>query len=310
MHLQPQVDSRFQSRWFFGLCGGLVLVASGGCAPRFKCAQTSPPDTAAIAALQAGVKSAGKLTFDPQDAQIAIDPACSTVCYEYRGEGWESAVFGTIDLTLPSDCAGPARGLTLSKVDLRADDFVSNGHAISDVKIWNQSHASALWKNDNTFATFDYTINLYIGYKDNGEIGGHNDINSPHLSWGTIDPDYQKFTWAGSVVRGEWLTANFNLCGHPVARPPVPALTPTGVIQQNSTEGSHITFSAAESHDPDDDIKVYRWRVDNQSVNNSENTLTTVLPVGDHMVAVEVQDSRGVRKTATGSVTVQHSSSF
>ncbi len=310
MHLHRQVDSRFQSRWFFGLCSGLVLVASGGCAPRFKCAQTSPPDTAAIAALQAGVKPAWRLTFDPQDAQIAIDPACSTVCYEYFGEGWESAVFGTIELTLPSDCTGPACLLTLSKLDLRADDFVSNGHAISEVEIWNQPYASALWKDDNTFATFADTVNLYIGYKDNGEVGGHNDINSPHISWGTIDRDYQKFTWTGSMARGDWLTANFNLCGHPTARPPVPVLTPTGTFQQDSPEGAHITFSAAESHDLDGDIKVYGWRVDNQSVNNSENTLTTVLPVGDHMVAVEVQDSRGVRKTATSFVTVQRSSSF
>ena len=192
-------------------------------------------------------------------------------------------MFGTIDLTLPSDCTGPTCALTMSKVDLRANDFVSNGHAISDVEIWNQPYALALWSNNGTFAISEYVVNLYIGYKDNGEVGGHNDINSPRLSWGTIDADYQKFSWTGNMVRGNWLTANFNLCGYPVGRPPVPALTPTGVFPQDSPDGAHITFSAAKSHDPDNDIQYYQWQVDNHWIGNAGNSFTTIMPIGEHV---------------------------
>jgi hypothetical protein len=210
MHLQRLVDLRFQARWLASLCCGLIIAASGGCSPRFKCAQTTPPDTGAVVAISAGIEPTWRLTLDPQDVQIAIDPANSTVCYEYFGEGWQSAVFGTIDMTLQPGCAGPTCLLTMSKIELSADDFVSNGHAISEVEIWGQGYTTAFWTNDDTFAGPNYSANLYIGYRDNGEIGGHNDINAFRLSWGTLEPDYQRFCWQGATSRGEWLTANFN----------------------------------------------------------------------------------------------------
>lgn len=310
MHLQRLVDLRFQARWLASLCCGLIIAASGGCSPRFKCAQTTPPDTAAVAALSAGIKPTGQIEYDPQDVQIAIDPASSTVCYEYFGEGWQSAVFGTIDMTLQPDCTSPVCRLTMSKIELSADDFVSNGHAISEVEIWGQTMTTALWTNDDTFAVPYLSTNIYIGYKDNGEIGGRNDINTFPLSWGTLDPDYQRFCWQGAIVRGGFLTANFKLCGHPVARPPVPVLTPTGIFQQDSAEGAHITFSSAQSHDPDNDISNYMWSIDNHFEASNTNSLATVLSVGEHVVAVTALDSRGVRKTATGSIIVQRSASF
>ena len=90
----------------------------------------------------------------------------------------------------------------------------------------------------------------------------------------------------------------------------MPVLTPTGVFQQDRAEGAHIEFSSAQSHDPDNDINYYSWRIDNRFAAFNINTLTTVLPVGEHIVAVTAQDSRGVRKTAMGSTTVQSSTSF
>jgi len=283
----------------------IVMFATvSGCRPRFSCPRIPYPDQGANALVSQGSKPAFHLALDPQDAQFAIDPACSTYCYEDDGYGWQTAVSGTVGLTIDPTCTDSACMLTISQLHLQAKDQISNGHAISAIDISSDGYALGTWQNDNTFTLPKLSTSIYTDYHFDGIPAGRLVINAPETLWGIIDSPYENFYLSGNVVVAATLGVNLNLCGHPIARPPVPVLTPTGQIPTDAPGVAHVTFTSEQSHDPDNDIQHKEWRLDRYIVATDVDTLPTTLSLGSHTVSVTVIDSRSVRITASVTVTV------
>lgn len=281
-------------------------IGTLGCSPRFKCPQAPSPDPRA-AAIVAGGRGGSSSTIqaDPQDALVAVDPACSTYCFEQDGEGWQAPVFGTVGLTIDPECMGPTCTLTISKLQLTTGDLRIDGHTVSSVEIWNLRNTMGIWGSDGAFVLPSLSTYIYTGFMLDGAPFGQGFTNLPEVLSGTLDPDYQQFTLTGGMARGDWAAVSFHLCGHPVGRPPVAVVTPSGTIPTDAPGVAHVTFSSAQSHDPDDDIQHIEWRVDGESSPMVDtDTLRVVLSVGAHQVSLKLTDRRGVRRNASTMVNV------
>lgn len=289
----------------YALLIGVMALGISGCRPRFSCSKVRPADSWAVSSATGGMGSAPTVQSDPQDAQVAINPACSTYCYEQDGEGWQAPVFGTVELTIDPLCTGPTCTLTMSKLRLTTGDLSVDGHTVSQVEIWSLNRAMGFWQHNKDYVLARSNAYIYTGFTMDGASFGQGFTNHSDILSGTLDSDYEEFTLTGSLRRGDWAAVSFDLCGHPVARPPVPVVTPTGIIQTDSPGVAHVNFSSAQSHDPDDDIESIEWRLDGAYANAViPDTLPTILTVGTHTVTVKVRDSRGVSRTASSTVSV------
>lgn len=284
----------------------MLSSSSEGCSPRFKCPNAPPPNPRAVALAASGqAGSSPTVQFDPQDALVAIDPACSTYCYEQDGEGWQAPVFGTVGLTIDPECTGPTCTLTMSKLQLTTGDLNIDGHRVSSVEIWNYRHTMGMWQSDGAFVLPSLSTHIYTGFTLDGAQFGRLFMNVSEVLSGTLDPDYQGFTLTGELFRGDWAAVNFNLCGQPVGRPPVPVVTPSGTIPTDAPGVAHVNFSSAKSHDPDGDIQRVEWRVDGQSLPMVDvETVPMILSVGAHKVSLKLTDSRGASRTSMATINV------
>ena len=284
-----------------------IVLGIGGCAPRFRC----PPKPAADPRAQAFAEQGGKSSSrwgqtGPQDAQIAIDPSCSTYCYEFFGDGWQAPVFGTIDVTIDPNCTAPTCTLTMDKIQLTTGDVTLPGHSLTDVVIAGTPvrYQRGLWSTDNVFYMDQY-FNTYTKFKLDGVAHTQVITGTGTGPIGTLDRDYGNFSMSGELIRAENLAINLSLCGHPIDRPPIPVITPVGTILTDSPGIAHVTFSAEQSTDAESKVRVLDWRLDNISMEARGAFLSATLDTGPHTVSVRVSDSRMVERTATEQIMIQ-----
>lgn len=294
----------------FCVSRSVVLLLAGalawsGCGHRNLCPQTSPPQAGAFTSVAQGVKAPWRFAHDPQDAKFVIDSASSTFCYDDGYALWQSAVSGTADLTIDPTCTGVTCMVTITELLLTADDLTSSGHEISKIDIQNQQYLNGLWQTDGTFAMYSGAV--FTNYFDfDGTPYGHA-VTYPRPSlWGTLDANYDHLSFAGDEIREGKYAISLSISGHPVARPPVPVLTPSGPFQADALGVAHVTFSAAQSHDPDGDIKGIEWQLDGveQFQARGMDVFPTSLTVGAHSLKLTVADGRRVERSTSTTVTV------
>lgn len=288
-----------------------ILVLLTGCGPRFSCPQLHAPQTGAYTRMPnwSNGLSPGVFYYPYYDARIAIDPGCSTVCVEKDGEGIVTSIAGTIDATIEPDCIGPACKLVLANLSASTDDFIFGDQVISQMKIsQGEWTGAARWEDDNTLLIPPEGLSFWIGYNRN-DVKWGNAVTSEGALWGNLDRDYDNFVLAGQLEKKGYFVDNvqFGLCGHPIARPPVAVLTPSGPFMSDSSGFAHVSFSSAQSYDPDNDIDVQRtmWQMDMLTVASGVDTFAADLSRGTHTISVSVVDSRGAYRTATETVNVE-----
>lgn len=282
--------------------GFLISVSAlGACTPRFQCPARLPPSQGAYSHLPTDGSRAGfpagarHAYYNKSDSQIVIDPACSTLCIDDEGEGGETAISGTIDLTIGPECTEPRCLLTIAEMNIRSADFTVGGHQLSQFEGWLDKYSWGIWEPDNTIALPRETAFLAFTFLIDGSPGGITATNFDMPLWGHLDAGYNNFSLAGNLNPG----VHLSLCGYPVAHPPVAVLTPSGPFQADENGVAHVTFSSEQSHDPDGDILHRRWMVDRSWVGGDDVTFQTTLAVGSHTISVAVIDSRGAMRAAS-----------
>jgi len=280
---------------------GIGVAVLGACTPRFQCPVRPPPSQGAYSHLPTDNSRVGfpegirHAYYDKADAQIVIDPTCSTFCFEDDGLGAEIAVSGTIDLTIGPECTEPRCLLTVAEMNLQSADFTIGGQQATQFEGRIDKYSWGIWETDNTFAMPRETAFIAANFLLDGSPGGVTASNFDTPLWGHLDAGYRNFSLAGNFNRG----VHLSLCGYPVAHPPVAVITPSGPFQADANGVAHVTFSSEKSHDPDGDILHRRWIVDRSWVYSDDATFQTDLALGSHTVSVTVIDSRGAIRTAS-----------
>jgi hypothetical protein len=236
----------------------------------------------------------------PSDATIAVDPSCSTVSL-FDGE--ETPVSGTVDLTIEPGCTGPACGLTIAKMHLDMADFNVGTLSVAQAQCNTHGYPVGTWHDNGTFVLPSLSTTVVSTFDIDGSPSVLTLTNVPDTFQGTLNRDYSSFTLSGELA-DMGASFHFDLCGYAVGLPPVAVVTPPGPFQCNSPGGADVTFSAAQSSDPDSDIEGYMWRIDNRTMATQAATLSETLPLGAHTVSVTVSDSRGASSTAAETVMV------
>lgn len=243
----------------------------------------------------------------PPAAKIAVSPLCSSATIDVNGELGQSTLSGTVDLTIGPDCQGATCSLTIAGINLRSTDFNIGGQAVTQGNLTNYRYEVGSWQTDNTFVMPNLSTTITATFNIDGTPSAFTLINTTGPLSGTLNRDYSNFTLTGAFSDGK-SSIRLSLCGQVVAHPPIAVLTPPGPFQCDSPQGAHVTFSSAQSSDPDNDITQRIWRVDNHTAGVDVVDLPTVLSLGSHPVSVTVHDSRRAYSTATETAIVIDSS--
>lgn len=234
----------------------------------------------------------------PPAAKIAVSTLCSAAAISVKGESGQTTISGTVELTIDPDCQGTTCGLTIAGINLHADDFSVGSHAVTQANLTNYRYEVGSWQTDNTFVMPNLSTTVTTTFNIDGMPSAFTLINTTGPLRGTLNRDYSNFTLTGTFSDGS-SSIQLSLCGQVVAHPPVAVLTPPGPFQCDSPQGAHVTFSSAQSYDPDNDITQRIWRVDNHTAAVDVVTLPTVLSLGSPPVSVTVYDSRRAFSTAS-----------
>jgi hypothetical protein len=233
---------------------------------------------------------------------VVIDQACSTMDVHVNGQDGHTQLSGTVGLTIDPGCTAPGCSFSIGSMELRANDFDMGGSSVKQGFLHNLSYAFGTWQT-NGFSLPDSSLTVGVSYLLDGVPSGITLTSGPSPLVGSLNRDYTNFTLTGKFGDAD-SSITLGICGHVVARPPVAMLTPSGTFQCNADGGAQVTFSSAQSSDPDNDLLYRVWKLDGLPMASNIVTWPALVPLGMHTISVTVMDSRLTSDTATQSVNV------
>jgi hypothetical protein len=242
----------------------------------------------------------------PPEAQLLVDPQLSTITVHVKGKTGVGAVEGPMRI-VGAACPGNSCTFSVDYMLLDARDFSLDGHAVTGSVLRSDSTFSSTVTPGGNYVVSPAGTAFFAKFSIDGTLSGLV-LQPASVLAGTIDYNGGTMTMVAAGGQDD-VSVELFLVARFVNRPPVARAGGARTVECTTHGGGNAHLDGSASTDPDGpgDIALYAW-FEEQGLAESPlrvgQVIDAVLPLGDHLLVLAVQDRTGALSTDSFDVNV------